>query len=50
MRSILLSVLERMERNVVNWFRHVETMGEERLVKRVYRATVGGNRESGRPQ
>ena len=31
-----LSVLERIERNVLKWFRHVERMGEERLVKRMY--------------
>ena len=28
-----LSVLERIERNVLKWFGHVERMGEERLVK-----------------
>ena len=31
-----LSALERMERNVSIWFGHVERMGEERLVKKVY--------------
>ena len=30
-----LSVLERIERNVLKWFGHVEKMGEERLVTRV---------------
>ena len=45
-----LSVLERIERNVLKWFGHLERMGEERLVKRVYRANVEGNRGRGRPQ
>ena len=42
-------VLERIERNVSKWFGHVEKMGEERLVKRVYRANMEGNRRRGRP-
>ena len=45
-----LSVLERNEGNVLKWFGHVERMGEERLVKRVYRGNVEGNRGRGRPQ
>ena len=45
-----LSVLERIERNVLKWFGLVERIEEERLVKRVYRANVEGNRERGRPQ
>ena len=44
-----LSALEGIERNVLKWFGHVEKMGEERLVKRVYRANVEGNRGTGRP-
>ena len=40
-----LSVLERIERNVLKWFGHVERMGEERLVKRVYQANVERERE-----
>ena len=35
-----LSVLERIERNVLKWFGHEERMGEDTLVKRVYRADV----------
>ena len=35
---------------MLKWFGHVERMGEERLVKRVYRANVEGNRGGGRPQ
>ena len=35
-----MSALERIERNELKWFRHVERMGEERLVKRVYQANV----------
>ena len=45
-----LSVLERIERNVLKWFGHLGRMGEERLVKRVYRANVEGNRGRGKPQ
>ena len=44
-----LSVLERMERNILKRFGHVEKMGEERLVKRVYQVNVEGNRGRGRP-
>ena len=43
-------VLERIERNMLKWFRHVERMGEERLIKRMYQANVEGNKGRGRPQ
>ena len=36
-----------MRRNVLKGFLHVERMGKVRLVKRVYRASVEGNRGSG---
>ena len=39
-----LSVLERIERNVLKWFRHVERKGKERLLRIVYQANVEGNR------
>ena len=45
-----LSVPEGMERSVLKWFGHVERMGEERLVKKVYQANLEGNREKRRPQ
>ena len=45
-----LNVLEGIERNVLKWFGYVERMGEERLVKKVYRANVKVNRKRGRPQ
>ena len=45
-----MSVRKRIERNVLKWFEHVKRMGEERLVKRVYRVNVEGNRERGRSQ
>ena len=32
---------------MLKWFGHVERMGEERLVKRMYQANVEGNRERG---
>ena len=48
-----LSKLERIERNVLKWFGHMERMGEEKLVKSVYQANVeltwgeGDHRENG---
>ena len=41
-------VLERIERNVIKWLRSVKKMGEERLVKKVYRPNAEGNRVRGR--
>ena len=35
---------------MLKWFGHVERMEEGRLVKRVNRANVEGNRGRGRPQ
>ena len=40
-----MSVLRRVERNVLKWIGHVE-----RLLNRVYKVTVEGNRRRGRPQ
>ena len=34
------------ERNLLNWFGHVESMREERLIKRVYRESVKGTSRS----
>ena len=45
-----MSVLQITERNLLKWFWHVERMGEESLVKRVYRANKEGNRDKGRQQ
>ena len=42
--------MERIERNVLKWFGHVVRMGEERLVKRVHRVNVEGNRGRVRSQ
>ena len=42
-----MSVLKRIERYVLEWFEHVERMGNERLLKRVRRANVEGNRGEG---
>ena len=39
-----MSALERIERNALKWFGHVERMGEESLVKRVYQTNMEGNR------
>ena len=45
-----LIVLERIERNVLKWFGHVERMGEERLFKRINEGSVERIRGRGRPQ
>ena len=45
-----LSLLERIERNLLKCFGHVERMGEERYVKRAYRAKVEGKSGRGRTQ
>ena len=45
-----LSVPERIGRTMLILFGHVERVGKERLVKRVYRANVEGNGGRGRPQ
>ena len=43
------SLSERREAAVLRWFGHVERMEGERLVKKIYRAEVEGNRGRGRP-
>ena len=35
---------------VLRWFGHVESMGDERMAKRVYEADVRGVRRRGRPR
>ena len=45
-----VGVGERMDQGVLRWFGHVERMGEERLVKRVYESDVRGVRPRGRPR
>ena len=45
-----VSVLERMEGDVLKGFGHVERMGQERVLKKVYQANMEGNRERRRPQ
>ena len=44
------SLSERGEASVLRWFGHVERMEGERLVKKIYRAEVEGNRARGRPR
>ena len=38
------------ERGKQQWFGHVERMKGERLMKKIYRAEVEGNRRRGRPR
>ncbi|MEL7302024.1 MAG: reverse transcriptase family protein, partial [Pseudomonadota bacterium] len=45
-----VGVGERMDQGVLRWFGHVERMGEERLVRRVYDSDVRGMRGRGRPR
>ena len=45
-----VSVSQRMDQGVLRWFGHVERMGDERLVKRVYESEVTGVRRRGRPR
>ena len=39
-----------MDQGVLRWFGHMERMGEERLVKRMYDSVVRGVRGRGRPR
>merc|ERR1712002_1056172 len=45
-----VSVSGRMDQGILRWFGHVERMGNERLVKRVYDSEVRGARRRGRPR
>ena len=40
----------RVDQSVLRWFGHVERMEENRMVKRVMEAEVGGRRPRGRPK
>jgi hypothetical protein len=40
----------RMKRTRLKWFGHVERMGEERQVKRIWKALMAGRRPVGRPR
>ncbi len=43
-------MIEKMQRNTLRWFGHVERMESERLTKRVYDSEVEGVRRRGRPR
>ncbi len=43
-------MLERVKRNTLRWFGHVERMGSERLIKKVYESEVEVQRGRGRPR
>jgi len=45
-----VGVGERMDQGVLRWFGHVERMGGERLVRRVYDSDARGMRGRGRPR
>ena len=43
-----LSVLKRVERNMLKLLRHVERIGEESLAQRLYQGTILSNRGAGK--
>ncbi len=45
-----VDVLESVIRNTLRWFSHVEHMGSERLIKKVYESKVEGQRGRGKPR
>ena len=45
-----VSVGQRVDQGLLRWFGHVERMGDERLVKRVYESDIRGVRRRGRPR
>ena len=40
---------KRVDQKVLKWFGHIERMGIERIIKRVYMSEVEGERGRGRP-
>ena len=44
------SVNQKIDQGLLRWFGHVERMGSERMVKRVYESEAEGNRGRGRPR
>ena len=45
-----VNVGEKIDGGVLRWFGHIERMGEERLVRKVYDSEVRGRRGRGRPR
>uniref|UniRef100_A0A8C8DHP6 ribonuclease H n=1 Tax=Oryzias sinensis TaxID=183150 RepID=A0A8C8DHP6_9TELE len=48
--GVMRELADRAEQKALGWFGHVERMGRERLVKRVYESDVSGVRMRGRPR
>ncbi|KAK4324863.1 hypothetical protein Pmani_004513 [Petrolisthes manimaculis] len=48
--NVDVDVLESVKRNNLRWFGHIERIGSERLVKKVYESEVEGWRGRGRPR
>jgi hypothetical protein len=40
----------KIEKNMLRWFGHIESIDERRLTKEIYEADVGGNAGWGRPR
>ncbi len=40
---------EKKKKSTLRWFGHIERMGNEEFVKKVYRSSVGGTNRRGRP-
>ena len=45
-----VSIEQKMDQSILRWFGHVERMGNERMVRRVYDSEVRGVRARGRPK
>ena len=48
--GLKVSIDAKIERNILRWYGHVQRMGNERAVRRVYEAEVEGRRPRGRPR
>ncbi len=49
-KGVVKELAERAEQGVLRWFEHVESMKEERFVKKINRSDVRGVRLRGRPR
>ena len=43
-------VTEKMKKNVLSWFGHVERMSDEKMAKKIYDGKMTGKRDRGRPR
>ena len=45
-----VSIGIKVEKNILKWFGHMERMSDERLVKKVYKSTMDGDKGRGSPR